>query len=87
MAIWELFFTDATLDQFVRSTNSFAHHEKASRWSDLTIAELKQFFACLYLLGINGAPRMRDAFDSEMHAIPPLNLIIKRNIFETIMSY
>lgn len=85
LGIWQLFFTNAILEQFVINTNSFANR-RLPRWTSVTIAELKQFFACLYLLGINGCPRMRDAFESEMHAIPMLNRIMKRHRFEAIMS-
>ena len=43
----------------------------------IDLIDMKKFFACLYLLGINNVSDMRDAWSNQMHAI--LYIQLKRN--------
>jgi hypothetical protein len=90
LMIWELFFTDAIIQDFVVNTNNYAKNVNAQDYLCINGNDMKRFFAAVYLLGLNGVPEMRDARDHPAHAIPILSDIISRykfKIFELIMRH
>ncbi len=80
LSIWCLYFTDSVIGEYVSNTNFYAQFTKYKKWTDVTIIEMKKFFAVLYLIGINGVTDMRDAWLHDMHSIPLLQKIMSLSI-------
>lgn len=75
-----MYFTDSVIGEYVSNTNFYAQFTKYKKWTDVTIIEMKKFFAVLYLIGINGVADMRDAWFHDMHSIPLLQKIMSLSI-------
>ncbi len=79
---WSLYFTDDIINNFVINTNSYASQNRSIKWRrDVDAHELKQFFAILYIFGVNDAPSLRNAWDKDplsLLAIPLVQKIMKR---------
>ena len=61
---FELFWTDAIMDQFVKATNSFANLRRIREWKDVNRAEFKAFIGIVIYLGYNTYPSRRDAWNT-----------------------
>ncbi len=87
---WSLYFTDDIINNFVINTNSYASQNRSVKWRrDVDAHELKQFFAILYIFGVNDTPSMRNAWDKDplsLLAIPLVQKIMKRHRFEAILA-
>ncbi|GBN56111.1 PiggyBac transposable element-derived protein 4 [Araneus ventricosus] len=92
---FNIFFDDNLLNAIVEETNSFAQNtqtsapstSKSTKFSDLSIADIKVFFAMIILMGIIKKPSLKMYFiTNEVFATPFFNRVMHRNRFLHILK-
>ncbi|GBM50123.1 hypothetical protein AVEN_185507-1 [Araneus ventricosus] len=92
---FNIFFDDDLLNVIVEETNSFAQNtqtsapstSKSTKFSDLSIVDIKVFFAMIILMGIIKKPSLKMYFiTNEVFATPFFNRVMPRDRFLHILK-
>jgi hypothetical protein len=98
IAYFYLFFNDALLNDFVKETNDYASNHFSqpstsstsytSGWTNISMAELKGFLACIINMGITKRPTIESYwFTKKSQYLPWFHEMFSRNRFQLILKF
>jgi hypothetical protein len=85
---WSYIFTTSLLNKIVKYTNDYGT-SKCSKWNDITVSDLKDFIAVLFLAGIQKRKDKTTNWWSEDDLVnfPIVKRIMSGKMFHTILRY